>query len=155
MWTKYRVELQVEGQFGASLPRTEKEIRAMLEHRQPTKPPPDFTPLRELGDQVVAEMGASDEFLPGWSSFKRDSAGIYYEGRTVRGHIKDCAMQIAGLMKGGAEAIVAFKAKVANRVYVQDQTIPMWRNGQRIVEPDGMEERFIQVMTRQGPRSTI
>jgi hypothetical protein len=69
---------------------------------------------------------------------------LYYEGRCVRGHIKDCALQVAKIL-----AIPAFKSKVSNQVYIETDIIPLGKS-----EPDGTEKRFIQVMTRQGPRST-
>jgi len=146
MWKKYDVKLKMMGQFGASIPKTKEEIVAMLAHRAPTRPPEDATPLPELADQVAEEVGADEESLPGWATFKRNGAGLYYESRCVRGHLKDCAHQIAGMVGD----IKNFRAKFVNRVYVETEVIPLGK-----AEPDGMEKRFIQVMTRQGPRSTF
>ena len=145
MWKRYMVELQVKGKFAAALPKTPEEVQQMLQHRTPTKPPSDFIQLDDLAKQVVEEVGA-DEPEFGWATFKRNENGLYYEGRCVRGHIKDCALQVARFFPDTK----AFKAKVANKVYVETDIIPLGKN-----EPDGYEQRFIQVMTRQGPRSTI
>lgn len=161
MWQVWRVGLMVEGQFGSSIPRGEKEIRAMLEHRMPAKKPEDGMPLDGLVAQVVSEVAVADEddgeFVPGWITFKRDEKGLYAEGRTIRGHLKDCALQVAKLFDGtkahkdkGYPEIKNFRSKFVNRIYVADQKIHLSKE-----EPDGYEERFIQVMTPQGPRSSI
>jgi len=143
MWKRYEVRLQMEGRFAAALPKTQEEIQQMLEHRMPTKAPDNAMLIDHLAKQVVGEIGTEPEF--GWATFKRNEAGLYYEGRCIRGHIKDCAQQINSFFPDTR----AFKAKIANKVYVETDVIPL---GKR--EPDGNEQRFIQVMTRQGPRST-
>ena len=161
LWLMYEVGLQIEGQFASSLPRTTEEIRGMLEHRMPTRKPEDATPIDQLADQVALQVGATskddedEDYLPGWATFKRDESGLYYEGRQIRGHIKDCALQIAPIKQS---SIKNFRSKVANKVYVMDDIIPLWKdilNNERYTETDGAEERFVQVMTRQGPRSAI
>ena len=94
MWKRYLVELQVEGKFAAALPKTQDEIEKMLENRMPMKPPENAITINELADKVTVEVGATEQEM-GWATFKRNGDGIYYEGRCVRGHIKDCATQIA------------------------------------------------------------
>ena len=161
LWLLYGVSLQIEGQFASSLPRTTEEIRAMLEHRMPTRKPEDAVPIDQLANQVAAEVGATskgdenEDYLPSWATFKRDKNGLYYEGRQIRGHIKDCALQVAQIMQA---SIKNFRSKVANKVYVIDDIIRLWKDefqNERFTEVDGTEERFVQVMTRQGPRSAI
>lgn len=143
MWKRYVVKLQMTGRFAASIPKTDKEIMGMLEHRMPASKPEGAMPVEELAEQVAAEVGAEPEI--GWATFKRDDKGLYYEGRCIRGHIKDCAQQVAPFFP----AIRAFKSKVANKVYVEDEKIYLDKS-----KPDGYEQRFIQVMTKPGPRST-
>ena len=143
MWKRYKVEMQMTGKFAASIPKTREEIEKMLENRMPARLPDDAVPINELAEQVSQEVGIEPEF--GWATFKRDDRGFYYEGRCVRGHIKDCAQQIVSQFPETR----AFKAKIANKVYVETEKIYLDK-----VEPDGFEQRFIQVMTRQGPRST-
>ncbi len=148
MWKRYLVKLQMEDKFAASIPKTKEEITKMLENRMPTKPPANAVPIEELAETVAVEVGAGGEPEFGWATFKRDDNGLYYEGRCVRGHIKDCATQVSKLFSN----IPGFKAKVANRVYVETQKIYLLDPIKK--EPDGYEQRFIQVITRQGPRST-
>ena len=148
MWKKYEVELNMTGRFAASLPRTKEEIQKMLENRMPLHPPEDFIPIEELVDVVaekVAETPEEKEFKYGWATFPSNNEGLYYEGRCIRGHIKDCAYQIKDVLD-----IKALKPKVANKVYVMTDIIPLGAT-----EPTGTEQRFVQVMTRMGPRSTI
>lgn len=153
MWLVYQVHLTMTGRFAASLPRTMEEIKKMLENRMPANPPADYVPIEELADQVAEKVGApaegaeEEEFKFGWATFARNDDGLYYEGRCVRGHIKDCATQVSGLFE---PKITALKAKVANKVYVMTDVIPL--GAKKIA---GTEQRFVQVMTRMGPRSTI
>ncbi|KKL94658.1 hypothetical protein LCGC14_1862490 [marine sediment metagenome] len=158
MWLRYQVELQMTGRFAASLPRTKEEIAAMLQHRMPANPPDNYTPVDELTEEVAAKVGADlvaeaageaeeEEVKFGWATFPSNDGGIYYEGRCVRGHLKDCAMQVRSFIK---PEIKALKAKVANKVYVMTDIIPLG-----VKEVAGTETRYVQVMTMQGPRSTI
>lgn len=154
MWKNYEVELQMTGRFAASLPKTKDEIAAMLENRMPDKPPADFIPVDELAKEVAEKVGASaeseeegEDLQYGWATFPRNEEGLYYEGRCVRGHLKDCAGQVKDVIDPPVKAL---KAKVANKVYVMTDVIPLGAK-----EPAGTEQRFIQVMTRLGPRSTI
>ena len=150
MWLKYRVVLKVEGPFAASLPKDPEAIRSMLEHRMPAQKPDDAIPIDELAQQVATAVATADqpdeESLPGASTFPSDDKGLYYEGRCVRGHLKDCALQVQGFFP----AVKNFRAKFVNRVYVVTDKIYVGTK-----EVTDTEERFIQVMTRQGPRSSI
>jgi len=154
MWKKYEAELQMTGKFAASLPKTKEAIEQMLKHRMPATPPENFTPIPELTEEVAEKVGAptegeeeEEELKYGWATFPRNEEGLYYEGRCIRGHIKDCANQIRDAIEPPVKAL---KAKVANKVYVMTDVIPLGAK-----EIEGTEQRFVQVMTRQGPRSTI
>lgn len=158
MWKPYKVALRFEEQLGASIPRTPEEIRKMLEHRMPSKMPANAIPIDQLAEQVAEEVGA-EEGLPGWATFKHNDQGLFFEGRCIRGHLKDCAQQLAKYISD-TDKITAFKAKFANRVYVVENELPIYKcdsDGMMTCIPDieGTELRFIQVMTRQGPRSTL
>ena len=115
MWLRYQVELQMTGRFAASLPKTREEIAAMLEQRMPANRPEDYTPIEDLAEEVAAKVGATEgeedheEVKFGWATFPRDENGLYYEGRCVRGHLKDCATQVRGFLDPEAKAL---KAKV-------------------------------------------
>lgn len=153
MWKKYEVELKMLGRFAASLPYTKEDIEKMLKNRMPTNPPADFIPLADLVEEVAEKVGTppedevEEELKFGWATFPKNDEGLYYEGRCIRGHLKDCANQVKGVIKPEVRAL---KAKVANKVYVMTDIIPLGAK-----EVAGTEQRFVQVMTRQGPRSTI
>jgi hypothetical protein len=154
MFRYYDVVLEMEGEFGASIPKTREEILKMLENRMPTNKPDDAVEIGELADQVAeavaVEDGEEEKALPGAATFLSDENGLYYEGRCVRGHLKDCALQAQGFMYARNALVKNFRAKFANSVYVVDQKIYMDKR-----EVEGTQQRFIQVMTRQGPRSSI
>jgi len=153
MWKKYGVKLQMLGRFAASLPRTKEEIEQMLKNQEPLKPPTVFIPIPDLVEKVAKAVEVpkgeeeTAELQFGWATFCRNSHGFYYEGRCIRGHLKDCANQVKNIIK---PTMTALKAKVANKVYVMTDIIPLGAK-----DPAGTEQRFIQVMTMQGPRSTI
>jgi len=138
----------MQGKFAAALPKTPEEIAGMLEHRMPTKKPAGAKQITELIDQVIEEV-VEEDVAPqfGGATFKHNDEGLYYEGRCIRGHLKDCATQVKSILKPEVKAL---KAKVANKVYVMTDVIPLG-----VKEIAGTEERFIQVMTPAGPRSTI
>ena len=157
-WLRFAVELQMTGRFAASLPRTEKEIRAMLEHRMPARKPENARSIDTLVAGVMEEVGITTEDAEGWlpsaATFPRNEDGLYYEGRCIRGHLKDCATQVAQkrmpMLHGANPNYKNFRSKLTNRLYVENEIIPLDRK-----EPDGTETRYIQVMTAQGPRSSI
>ena len=164
MWIHYAVKLQMGGQFASSTPNTEKETYNMLINRMPGRKPEDA----EWDAENIAEKAASivaarrqgleepeEGWLPGYAGFPRDKEGIHYEGRAVRGHLKDAAY---GIRELSDIKLKNFRAKFVQKVYIQrnpGDAIFLYRDGKRVLEPDGIQQRFIQVMTRQGPRSTI
>ena len=152
MWKKYRVELQFTGPFAASTPKDPQEIEAMLEHRAPSdaevvrrvRAGEVLKTLSDLAEEVAEEVEAQPG-EKGWATFKRDEKGLYYEGRCVRAHLKDCANVLQKTL-----GIKALKSKVANRVYVFPERLYLGK-----MEPDGRELRMVHVIVKQGPRSTL
>jgi hypothetical protein len=151
IWHRYAVALQMTGAFGASIPMTPSEIKHMLAHRAPTHMPDGGVPLAELADRVMEEVGVDEEdsetWTPGGATFPRLPSGeLCYEGRCIRGHLKDAARAISEFFLD----VPNFRSKFVNRVYIEEILIPLGRK-----DPDGMITRYIQVMTRRGPRSAI
>lgn len=152
IWRTIHIELQVTSKLAASIPKTEEEIRKMLESRMPTVKPADAIPIDALTKQVAREVAPEDtedeeqerEF--GWATFKSDEHGLYFEGRAVRGHIKDCATQVAGFFPD----LRGFKAKVSNRVYIATERLHLGKK-----KIDGTEKRFVHAMTPRGQRNSI
>ena len=164
MFRNYRIGIQVNGEFGASIPHTEEAIKTMLEYRAPARKPDEViwelvdvdavaTDMAERRNQGLEEP--PEGWLPGYAGFLRDKEGIHYEGRCIRGHLKDAAFSIREM---DGINLKNFRAKFVQHIYIQrnpNDAIFMYRDGDRILEPDGVQQRFIQVMTRQGPRSSI
>lgn len=145
MWKNYDVELRFVTPLASSTPKNPKDIEAMLLAKMPSKKPEDAVPIDELAEQVAEEVEATEEAERGYATFKRDENGLYYEGRCVRAHIKDCANVLQASL-----GIKALKSKVANRVYVFPAKIYLDKT-----EPDGSETRIIHAMTPKGPRSSL
>ena len=145
MWKTYEVELKFYTPFASAIPKNPKDIEAMLLSRMPSRPPENAVPIEELAEQVGEEVEASEEVERGYATFKRDKNGLYYEDRCVRGHIKDCATQLAKLLE-----IRGLKAKVANHVYVFPRKIYLHKK-----EPDGNETRMVHAMVKRGPISSF
>jgi len=152
VWKKYVVELQFTGPFAASTPKDPQEIEAMLEHRTPSdaecmrrvRAGEVLKTLSDLAEEVAEEVEA-EEGEKGWATFKKDEGGLYYEGRCVRAHLKDCANVLQKTLQ-----IKALKSKVANRVYVFPERLYLDK-----MEPDGRELRMVHAMTPKGPRSSL
>ena len=158
VWKEYKVGLQINGEFGGQIPRSKTEIINMIQANAPkTKPEGAIQSLDELSQEVISQIDIqdeeSDDYIPGWSTFKRNAKNeIMYEGRCVRGHLKDCALQVADFFP----AIKQFRAKVVNALYVKESMFNVYDSSRNpIVEVDGVEQRFIHVMTARGERNAI
>jgi len=166
IFKRYSCELQVHEEFGASIPKELDSITNGLIHSAPSKKPADAAWDMEDVEQVAAAIHArrnpdtgeeeeDEDTQFGWAGFLNDDEGIIYEGRCIRGHLKDAARGISTLPNIGLKQ---FRSKLVNRMYIhrnEGDAIYLMRDGKRILKPDGTIKRFIQVMTRQGPRSTI
>jgi hypothetical protein len=125
----------------------------------------------ELAQKTKEELPAAVEETASkmWTTFKRDETGLYIEGRQVKALFKESANILRELLikseKKGAKGKEAgngsksrftnFKAKLAERLFVEEEKIYFLRDDQPVTEPDGSEERGIHVMTAQGPRTAL
>jgi len=162
MWADYGVDWRFTGKLMAGTPADPAVMAAWLETRG----------LTDLLEESLAEVKSDEERkreeaeqkeLAARLVFKRNKAGLFVEGYTIKAHLKDCANQIKGLpemrrvtKKSSSPATVPLRSMVANKVYVAEEHVPLLRaTGEPITEPDGQWEHAVQVMTRQGPRSAI
>jgi hypothetical protein len=153
MWKNYNIEIKFTSNFASSTPKNPKDIEGMLESRM--MPEAEFQKrinagevlktVDELAEQVEDEVQANGEVERGYATFKSDEKGLYYEGRCIRAHLKDCANILQKILD-----IKALKSKVANRVYVYPEKIYLGKK-----EPDGHETRIVHAMTMKGPRSSL
>lgn len=99
-----------------------------------------------------------------WTTFKRDEQGIYIEGRQLKAAFKEAANILREALqkqekKGDAKKsrFTALRAKLAESLFVEDERIYFvdTKTGEKVKEPSGTEERAINVMTAQGPRTAL
>ncbi len=157
MWDTYRLSITID-RLVAGIPASEKMLDAWLAAkalRMKLIPSsvgvlPDDIPVTPEAareehvatiDQVAEVHGVV---------FYRDSEGRpCYEGRCFKGALKEAA----NILKGGKDAmplidVKAFRAKVAERVFVLPKLVP-------ITVPVETDDRPLTVMTMQGERTSI
>lgn len=61
--------------------------------------------IDELAEQVEVEVQVNVEVKRDYATFKSDEKGLYYEGRCVRAHLKDCANILQKLLDIKAPAL--------------------------------------------------
>ena len=163
MFRLYRVEWQFVGRLCGSVPQSKELIRPWLEARAPEKKPETGPSLDELEAQIAATIAQEDvaevedveeKVQRVTLGFQRDENGLWIWGGNPRAHIKDCAQQLATLLKASGDT--NFKAKVANRCYlVEDRVYILRQDGSHVKEPDDWFERAVHVMTPRGPRNSL
>lgn len=80
-----------------------------------------------------------------WRGFKKNDQGLLIEGRQLGALLKESANIVKGIL-----GITAFKAKVAERFFVIENSIPL---GKTVA--DGFAEDFVHAITPQGPISAL
>ena len=147
MWRYYAVALQVRSQLNGGVPKSPAAIEAWIRTNI------DGTSrLEQLIDTTKQEIG-SDQLTDAevealksscWNSFKVDDTGIYIEGRQVKAMLKEAA----NVMKSVVD-MTAFKARIAERVFVIDRKIYLG------AAPTGSQEGVVHAMTARGPISAL
>ena len=94
------------------------------------------------------------------TGFRRNSDGLFIEGRQIKAMLKESANIIKNIVPGGrkpkgqgggeAPGITNLKSKVAERLFVLEDQISLGKK-----KPDAIEEKPIHVMTAMGPRDSI
>jgi len=116
-----------------------------------------------FAEQVLSEAGVDveDELetLPeegerGWTGFHKDEEGLLIYNYVIKGHIKSA---LAFLQENGViPKIPAYKNRVDKFIFVEPRRIHIHgEDGEIKTEPDGVLERPLRAMTRQGPRVSI
>lgn len=102
-----------------------------------------------------------------WTTFKRDDLGPYVEGRCLKAAFKEAASVLREMLtkadrrakgegKDAKSRYTNLKSKVAERLFVDNEKIRIYRNGVAITLNDvKTEERPIHVDTPQGPRTAL
>ena len=172
MWKNYDVHLKFTGKVMGGIPKDEKMIQSWLDagrmkdskYEKQVSKEIDGRTIEEIKKECIENAMTDDEAKEEklWVGFLADDVGIYAREHQIKAHQKDCANQIKdfkelskikGLGKNGK--VSAFKSKVANKVYVQDEINYFHRGGVPIKEVDGCHEHAIRIMTLQGERSAL
>lgn len=109
--------------------------------------------LAELTDKSFDEA-ASEAEEESSTTFKSNDNGIYIEGRQVKAMLKEAASRL-GYGKAVKGSRPSLRQDLHEALHVDENAIPIMRDGQYVTEPDGYEARSIHVMTAQGPRTSI
>ena len=103
---------------------------------------------REEEQDVVRDMGKFEE--KGWTRILRDKTGLFLSNHMLKGFLKH-----AGLVLAQAHGIKAMASKIDDVVTVNPRFLYLQRDGKKILQEDGVNERPIRMMTPQGPRVSL
>jgi hypothetical protein len=173
LWRRASVTLAIKNRLVGGIPTSPKLIEGWIAANMPEVSADERAKLAEKTVQELPEQ-AEEAAKSMWTTFKRNSAGaVYIEGRNVKAMFKEAANVLREVLikderagkkaagegkEGKAEAKSRYtnlKSKLAERLFIEQDEIPMLRDGKAIEKPDGNEERAIHVMTAMGPRSAL
>jgi hypothetical protein len=148
IWKHYRVTLKFRDKVCGGVPKDPETIAAWIRSRIADQSKADM--MIQEAKAAMGVEGLSEEELENlertcWNGFKRNEGGLYLEGRCVKAAYKEAAAVLREPLD-----ISAFKARVAERLFVVEDIIPLGRQ-----EPDGDYESFIHAIGPQGPRNAL
>ena len=110
-----------------------------------TKTPAERNAAREDVENIIE----NDE--KGTTIFYRDkNGGLILKGYHIKGFLKEAAKALKDQVN-----LKSYLSKVDTYVFVIEKNIPIMRDGQQIMEPDGYLERPLRCETAQGPRVAL
>ena len=99
-------------------------------------------------EQIESEIETVEDIEEkGWTGFHKDDEGIFLYEHMIKGFLKS-AYEVA-LTKGLISKVVSAGRKIDKLIIVEPRRIRLKK------EPDGVFERPIRVMTRQGERVSV
>jgi len=170
MWNRARVTLSIRERVCGGIPKDQKLIEGWVAANMPEV---SAEKQAKLVAKTAAELPAATEEKAEkmWTTFKvaKPDGYIFIEGRQIKAMLKESANILREALitsekseKGKDKAaekaksrFTAIRSKVAERLFVEEDRVVFDRNGKRLTEPDGSEERAIHVMTAQGPRDAL
>ena len=173
LWRRFSVELSIKNRIVGGIPTDPELIKGWIEANVPAV---DEAQKEKLAAATLADVQAhtDEKSEKMWTTFKKDSLGPYTESRCVKAMLKEAANVLRELLikeeaaskKADAKAAgtdfkaeksryTNLKAKLAERLFVEDEIIHILRDGKVLAKVDGDEERPIHVITAQGPRSAL
>jgi len=151
MWKKFKVKMHFSGRLCGSVPQSKELVKPWLEARMPKNKPDDSEKsIEEIEAEVLESIEQAEERTI--LGFQKDENGLFVRGGTIKAHLKDCANQI----KDHPEIkIKAFRAKVANKVYVGEYKVYLQNGSNIFQESTANFEQPVHVMTALGPRNAL
>lgn len=110
-----------------------------------TKTTAERNAAREDVDNIIE----NDE--KGTTIFYRDkNGGLILKGYHIKGFLKEAAKALKDQVN-----LKSYLSKVDTYVFVMEKNIPIMRDGEQIMKPDGYLERPLRCETAQGPRVAL
>jgi len=149
---EYRVVLEFTGQLHGGVPKSPDVIDAWIKSRVNDEHRVDALAAEAKADMGVALTDAEVEEVSkaAWNGFRADELGLFLMGYQVKALLKEAA----NVLKGPLDAN-ALKSRVAERMFVVEDHIPITRDGVRITAPDGFVEKYIHAMVATGPINAL
>lgn len=161
MWNKYKVNMRFSNRVCGSVPMSKELVPIWLKSRMPKKEPDNSRPMEEIEKEV---MDSIDETLEKTTlGFQKNKDGVLFvRGGTIKAHLKDCANQVKDAVPNPAPkkgepkvGIKAFRAKIANKVYIEEYAVIFVKDGKPVTESDGTYEQPIHVWAPQGQNNAL
>jgi hypothetical protein len=156
-WTRYRVTLEFDDRIVGGVPAHQADttyderrdaVESWLSKQTGEKPPPEG-----LVEEVMNDPDIPTVEIGPLNTFKRDDDALYIEARQVKAMLREGAQRLGIIAKKrGSRQVIQHDLHVVGQ---DKQKIRLCRAGVWLQEPDGVDERPISVMTRQGPRTAI
>ena len=148
LWQYLTVTLQFRDKLCGGIPKSPEAIdgwiRAVVENKNRLEQIIADTKIEmktdALTDEQIEELKQAC-----WIGFKSNGAGLYIEGRQVKAMLKEAANVIKNRLD-----MTAFKARVAERLFIRNDTIPLG-----VDAPSGSHESMIHAMTASGPINAL
>lgn len=180
MWRRISVELGFKTRVIGGVPANREMIEIWI--RSKMKAQTSEEEIQKLVTKTLEELPQlADEKAEAenkWNTFKRDKDGICLESRQVKAMFKESANILRDMLtkmdqkvqkaavkaakeagdesaKEGKSKFTNLKSKLAERLFVEGDYVFLMRDGKRVLNPDGRDERPINVMTAMGPRTSI
>jgi len=166
LWQKLEITLLIRNRIVGGIPTSPDLIEGWIASNMKEVAKEEREKLKEA---TLKELPAATEERAQqmWTTFKVDQHQVpYFEARCVKASLKEGAnvlreLLIAEERKNKKEGdptksrFTGLKAKLAERLFVEDEPIYFMRDGQKLKKVDGSEERAIHVMTALGPRTAL
>jgi len=150
LWKSYQVEMAFNGRLCGSVPLSKDLVPIWLNSRMPSKKPDDSRPIEDIEAEVKESIQETEERTT--LGFQSDDFGLWVRGGTIKAHLKDCANQIKYAVVVGVKNL---RAKIANKIYIEEYRVYLTRDGNYIVKHDDSYEQPVHVWTPQGPRNAL